>query len=137
MATFKITIFHKCYSFVLDQPDDIEKNYKISDPGETLTSAKLFTASRPDCSVQLSYYILDFDTEIVQGTVLSSFPFSNLDSVFDFRTDSLFYAVDKAAIIDPAKLGKRMVRVVAQNTFGPDSKSFHVKIGISCSINTF
>jgi len=68
---------------------------------------------------------------------LSSFPYSNLDSVFEFRTDSLYYAVDKDAIIDPAKLGKRMVRVVAQNTFGPDSKSFHVKIGISCSIKTF
>lgn len=49
----------------------------------------------------------------------------------------MYYAVDKYAIVDPAKLGKRMVRVVAQNSFGPDSKSFYVKIGISCSINTF
>ena len=52
--------------------------------------------------------------------MLSSFPYSNSDSVFDFRTDSMYYAVDKYAIIDPAKLGKRMVMVVAKNTFGPD-----------------
>jgi hypothetical protein len=102
------------------------------DPAETLTSLRLFTASRPDCTVQLSYYILDFDTGAAQGTVLSSFPYSNLDSVFDFRTDSMYYAVDKYASIDPTKLGKRMVRVVAQNSYGLDSKSFHVKIGISC-----
>ena len=49
----------------------------------------------------------------------------------------MYYAVDKYAIIDPAKLGKRMVMVVAKNFFGPDSKNFTVKIGISCSINTF
>ena len=60
-----------------------------------------------------------------------------MDSAFDFRTDSMYYAVDKHAVSDPTKLGKRMVRVVAQNSFGFDSKSFHVKIGTSCLINTF
>jgi hypothetical protein len=49
----------------------------------------------------------------------------------------MFYVVEKYAIVDPAKVAKRMVMVLAQNTFGPYSKNFTVKIGISCSINTF
>ena len=52
-STFAITIYHTCFSHVIDKPDDIIKNYQFSDPFDSLNTVRLFTTTWPACPVDL------------------------------------------------------------------------------------